>query len=288
VKTERITLGAAVTDTQRSHPSRTAHQVASLDQISRGRAILGIGAGEEFNVVPYGLPWGTAKERVKRMVEAITIIRLLWKTSRESRVNFDGATFKLVDAFLSQRPYQSSPAIYVGAFSSRRSLRVVGALADGWFAWLHTPDTFANLWSIVKDAAEAAGRSPHRIERCIHFLTAFPTKPSERKTAELVAKTALLMEKSVLTSLGYNVETAQYQHLKVGKDDVANILNAAQDVPDDFAYKVAAIGGEREVEEKIEQLSKAGVNHFAMQDLLAPKGVKKTLRRFGKIVRRFR
>ena len=222
------------------------------------------------------------------MVEAINLIRLLWKSSRQSRVNFDGLSFKLADAFLSQQPYQSNPPIYVGAFSSKRSLRVVGTLADGWFAWLHTPETFAHLWSIVKEAAEIAGRSPHKIERCIHFLTAFPTSSSDRKIAELGAKTALLMEKSVLASLGYNVETAQYQHLKVGKNDVASVLSAAQDVPNDFVYKVAAIGGEREVEEKIEQLSKVGVNHFAMQDLLAPKGVKKSIKRFGKIVKRLR
>ena len=140
----------------------------------------------------------------------------------------------------------------------------------------------------MKEAAETAGRSPHKIERCIHFLTAFPANTRERKVAELGAKTALLMEKRVLASLGYNVETPQYQHLKVGINDVTTILNAAEAVPNDFAYRIAAIGGEKEVEEKIEHLSKAGVNHFALQDLLAPKGVKKTLRRFGKIVRRFR
>ncbi|MBI2649074.1 MAG: LLM class flavin-dependent oxidoreductase, partial [Thaumarchaeota archaeon] len=51
VRTSRIKLGSGVTDPQRTHPSRTAHSVASLDTISGGRAILGIGAGEAMNVV---------------------------------------------------------------------------------------------------------------------------------------------------------------------------------------------------------------------------------------------
>ena len=58
VQTKKVKLGPAVTDTQRSHPSRTAHVATTLNHISKGRVLLGIGAGEAMNVVPYGLPWG--------------------------------------------------------------------------------------------------------------------------------------------------------------------------------------------------------------------------------------
>ena len=56
MKTRRIMLGSGVTDTQRTHPARTAHVFATIDAISRGRVILGIGAGEAMNIVPFGLP----------------------------------------------------------------------------------------------------------------------------------------------------------------------------------------------------------------------------------------
>ena len=61
-KTKKIKLGSSVTDTQRSHPARTAQCVACLDAMSRGRAILGIGAGEAMNIIPFGLPWDSPDE----------------------------------------------------------------------------------------------------------------------------------------------------------------------------------------------------------------------------------
>ena len=89
-KTRKIKLASAVTDTQRSHPARTAHAVACLDSLSGGRAILGIGAGEAMNILPFGLPWESARERVMRLEEAIQVIHLLWSSSRDERKNFSG------------------------------------------------------------------------------------------------------------------------------------------------------------------------------------------------------
>jgi alkanesulfonate monooxygenase SsuD/methylene tetrahydromethanopterin reductase-like flavin-dependent oxidoreductase (luciferase family) len=96
------------------------------------------------------------------------------------------------------------------------------------------------------------------------------------------------MEKRVLASFGYRVETAHYQHVGVGERSVSRLLEAAENVPEEYVHKVAAIGGQNEVEEKIERLSKAGVRHFAMQGLLAPSEVKRNLTLFGKVVRRYR
>ena len=135
MKTKRVRLGSAVTDVQRSHPSRTAHAVANLDVMSRGRAVLGIGAGEAMNIIPYGLPWDDAVGRVARLEEGIQLIKLLWGSSRQQSANFEGQYYHLKDAFLSQPPKQKPhPPIFVGAFSSKRALQVVGRLGNGWYA----------------------------------------------------------------------------------------------------------------------------------------------------------
>ena len=285
MKTKRIRLGSAVTDTQRSHPSRTAHAVANLDTISGGRAILGIGAGEAMNIVPYGLPWDDPSRPVTRLEEAIRVILLLWNSSRENPVNFEGRCFQLKQAFLSQQPKQTPhPPIYVGAFSSKAALQIVGRLGNGWYAWLNTPDTFKERWRIISQAAEAAGRSGEKIEPASHIMMAFPRNSAERKEAMRGAKATLVMERTVLASLGQESKISHYQRLGVLPNDVAEIMKASDDVPDDIVEQTMAIGGIKEVKEKIDSLSKAGVRHFAFADFLAPKSTRRSMKLLKRII----
>jgi phthiodiolone/phenolphthiodiolone dimycocerosates ketoreductase len=288
VRTKRIRLGSAVTDTQRSHPARTAHQVASLDQLSRGRAILGIGAGEAMNIVPYGLPWDQPQDRITRLAEAITVIRLLWSSTREKPVSYEGRFYRLENAFLSQPPKRKPyPPIYVGVFSSTRALRVVGELGDAWYSWLNTADTFKRRWAVIREAAKNAGRSHRMIVPCSHLLVAFPRNARERKMAMMSAKMTLLMEKSVLKSLGYKPAMEQYQNLGTLKMDVAKVMSAAEQVPDDFVHRICSIGDTDQVEERIEELAKSGITHFSIADLLAPVTVKRTLKKMHRTIRRY-
>jgi len=285
MKTKRVRLGSAVTDVQRSHPSRTAHAVANLDVMSRGRAVLGIGAGEAMNIIPYGLPWDDAVGRVARLEEGIQLIKLLWGSSRQHSANFEGQYYHLKDAFLSQPPRQKPhPPIFVGAFSSKRALQVVGRLGNGWYAWLNTPDTFRTRWQIISQAAIAAGRSPSEIEPASHIMMAIPRKPSERKEALKGAKATLAMEKTILKSYGQNSPIAHYQRLSVLPHDLPKITEAAELIPDDIVEKTMAIGGIEEIEEKIQSLSKAGVRHFAIADLLAPRSIRRTLPLLHKVI----
>jgi len=287
-RTKKVELASSVTDTQRCHPARTAHSVACLDAISHGRAILGIGAGEAMNIVPYGIGWERPRERCLRLAEAIQIIRLLWTSSREEPVNFTGTFYNLEKAFLSQRPAQKPyPPIYVGAIASKRALQLVGKYADGWHAWLNTPETFKKRWSIIKEAAESAGRSPKRIKATSHIMVAFPRSRSENKAALLAGKAHLLVEKNMLRELGYDTQLEQYQNLDVSKESIVRIMKAAEQVPEDAVYRVLAIRGSDDIEERVEELSKAGVTHFVIGDLMAPKTVNRTLKLFRAIIRRY-
>jgi phthiodiolone/phenolphthiodiolone dimycocerosates ketoreductase len=287
-QTRKIRLGSAVTDTQRSHPARTAHSVASVDTISRGRAILGIGAGEAMNIVPFGLPWDTASCRISRLEEAIQVIQLLWSSSREEPANFSGKHFKLLNAFLTQSSVQKPhPPIYVGAFSSKKALQVVGRRGDGWYAWLNTPELFKERWAIICDAAKSIGRSPKLIEPTSHLMMALPRNSTERKEAVMAAKTVLLLEKSTLARFGYHSEIKQYQNLGVLPQDIAWIRRTAAGVPDELVYRTMAIG-EDEIKNQISELAESGVRNFAIVDLLAPRTAKRDLKRLSRIISDYR
>jgi len=96
--TRRIRMMPAVTDTVRRHPATTAHFIATLDRISHGRAMLGIGAGELFNFQPLGdVVW---ERPVARLREALRVINALWTATREQPANFDGEIFTLRNAWL--------------------------------------------------------------------------------------------------------------------------------------------------------------------------------------------
>jgi alkanesulfonate monooxygenase SsuD/methylene tetrahydromethanopterin reductase-like flavin-dependent oxidoreductase (luciferase family) len=76
-KTDRILLGTLATDCIRRHPASIAHVLATLDNLTQGGAVLGIGTGEAMNIVPYGLPWEAPDCRVSRLEETVRIMRWL-------------------------------------------------------------------------------------------------------------------------------------------------------------------------------------------------------------------
>lgn len=289
-KTDRIMLGTGVTDTQRSHPSRTAQLVATLDVISHGRARLGIGAGEAMHVAAFGLPWESPRERISRLDETIRVIRLLWKSSAKNPVSFDGTYYHLSEAFLGQSPQQKPPPIYIGVFHSKSGLELVGKEGDGWYSWLNTPQTFSKCWQIIKGAAEAASRNPRKIEPWSHVMVAFPKNAKEERMAILSAKMLLLVERSVLASFGYVDDASHldhHQNVMASSGSVHALMHRAKNIPDDMAYRATAIGL-KEVGLKIEEFAQSGLQNFAIADLLAPRTMRRTVRVFGKILRGYK
>jgi phthiodiolone/phenolphthiodiolone dimycocerosates ketoreductase len=148
-------VGTLVTEPFRRHPMSIAQSFATLDHISKGHAVLGIGNGERENVEPYGLPFD---RQVARLEEALTIIRLLWD-SRGRPVSFDGRFWKLRDAVFNLPLYQDrAPRIWIAAHAPRM-LALTGRFGDGWVPTLRsTPAEYVGRLSAIRDAATQAGR----------------------------------------------------------------------------------------------------------------------------------
>jgi phthiodiolone/phenolphthiodiolone dimycocerosates ketoreductase len=136
--TERVKLISAVTDPIRRHPVLLAQTFLTLDHISNGRAILGIGAGEIENVEPYGLDYSNQAGKLR---EALEIIRLVWTTHEP--FSYDGRYWKLKDAVMSLRPVvpDRPPPVWVAAHGPRM-LEMAAEFGDGWIPTLLPPKDY--------------------------------------------------------------------------------------------------------------------------------------------------
>ena len=159
VLTEKTPLATSVVDTVRRHPSLLAQTALTIDHLSKGRFILGLGSGETENTVPYGFDFS---KPVARFEESLKVIRLLWES--DGPVDFEGKFYHLRHARLDTEPYNGRfPRIWIGA-SGPRMLEITGRYADGWWpagAW--TPEDYAAKLAVIRASAERAGRDPMAI-----------------------------------------------------------------------------------------------------------------------------
>ncbi|MFQ5667562.1 MAG: LLM class flavin-dependent oxidoreductase, partial [Candidatus Binatia bacterium] len=125
----RVRIGTGVTEPFRRHPATLAQAFVTIDHLTKGRAILGIGNGERENTVPYGVPFAN---RVGRLEEALTIIRRLWDSGGEP-VDFDGSVWRLRRALFATPLYKGTPPPIWVAAHAPRMLGLTGRFADGWY-----------------------------------------------------------------------------------------------------------------------------------------------------------
>lgn len=153
VSTERIRLGTAVTDSIRRHPAVLAQTFLTLDHLSEGRAILGIGVGEAENILPFGFSY---EKRASRLIEALEVIRLLWSTIEP--VDFQGDHFTLDQAILGAEPFGDRPPPIWLAAHRPRVMRAAAEYADGWLPVITDPAEYGAALGRLRAATVAAGR----------------------------------------------------------------------------------------------------------------------------------
>jgi phthiodiolone/phenolphthiodiolone dimycocerosates ketoreductase len=156
----RLRLGVGVTDSGRRNPAVTAQAAATLNLLTRGRAILGVGPGEREGNEPYGVEWS---KPVARFEEAMATIRALWDSGGKL-VTRNSPYFPLRNALFDLPPYRGKwPEIWVGAHGPRM-LRAAGRYGDAYFpAFAHRPVDYKQRLDIVRSAASDAGRDPMAI-----------------------------------------------------------------------------------------------------------------------------
>jgi coenzyme F420-dependent glucose-6-phosphate dehydrogenase len=169
--TERALIGTSVlTPTMRYHPSIVAQSFATLACLSPGRVFLGVGTGEAMNETPAtGAEWPGAKERRRRLAEALQLIRQLWT---QERVDFEGEYYRTARATIYDRPERPVP-IYVAA-SGPLAAKLAGRVADGFICTSgKRAELYTELLDALREGADTAGRDMQAIDRMIEIKVSY-------------------------------------------------------------------------------------------------------------------
>jgi phthiodiolone/phenolphthiodiolone dimycocerosates ketoreductase len=286
-KTKRIRLGTAVTDTVRLHPVSLARAALTLQHTSKGRFILGIGAGERENTEPYGIPLTKA---VSRFAESLEVIRLLWGS--RGPVDFDGEFFHLKDAALSLRPYlKRPPPIWVAAMGPRM-LEITGRFADGWLPHTMSVARYEQALTRVRAAAGAAGRDPMTITPGLVVTGMFDSsheachsalESPAMKLGALVLEAAAWREVGGIHPFGESFPgILDFTPTRLTPDEV----HAAMDkVPWEVVHALFPHGTPEEMAEYVRAYERVGLRHVVFSNITALGKPQKALSSFTALVR---
>ena len=168
--TERLRLGILVTGNTYRNPALLAKMASTVDQISNGRLILGIGAAwfkQEHEA--FGWEFPSVKERCDRLEEAVELIKMLFTS--DGPINYNGQYYKLKEAYFSpsctQKPHLP---IMVGGNGEKRTLRTLarfGDIANIDFNRPGSPEMFKHKMEVIDHHCEEFGRDPSEIKRTV-------------------------------------------------------------------------------------------------------------------------
>ena len=243
--TTRLTLGTCVYLLPLRHPTPVAKVVSTLDFISGGRLVFGIGVGGEFPA-EFSACEVPRAERGGRANESIEVLRRLWSESPEA---FAGRHFEVPAVKLAPAPAQpGGPPIWVGGRADA-ALRRAARLGDGYVGYLLTPKAFQARITRVRELAVEAGRAPSAVTGA---LLAFALVDDDRAAAESRATRALGMM--------YGAGAA------------------------DAAARYCVLGSVAECRERLAEYSAAGVEHMILSPIAGRGGLEAQLERLPRLL----
>ncbi len=237
-RTRRLLLGTAVTLLPLRPAAVVAKEATSLDILSGGRLILGVGVGGEYpkEFEACGVP---VQERGARTNEAIRLLRRLW---REDVVSHQGRFWRLNGVSLQPKPVQAGgPPIWV-AGRSEAAMRRAGRLGDGYVPYLFSPERFRDGWAKVQEYARAAGRDPAAITPALYQFISLADSYEEAKAAA-----------------------------------VADLSRRYNQPFENLVDRYVVMGTARDCVRRLEQYVEAGVRHFLLV-FIGPGGTREQVR----------
>ena len=183
-ETQRIRLGQLVMCTPFRHPPMVAKMGATLDSISDGRLILGLGAGwaeDEFKA--YSYPFEKSSTRVRRVSEATQIIRKMWT---EEKSSFKGRHYEIDNAYCYPKPVQKPhPPLMIAGSGGQLTLKAVARYADwsNFTAWFGSTEEFSGKVDVLNRHCDAVGRDIGEITKsfAVYVLIGDDRAEAEKK-----------------------------------------------------------------------------------------------------------
>ena len=290
-----VDVGTLVTEAFRRHPASIAQSFVTLDHISKGHAILGIGNGERENVEPFGMPWNY---QVSRLDEALQIINLLWK-SHGKPVSFEGRFWTLKDAIFNLPLYNNkTPRIWIASHAPRM-LGLTGKYGDGWVPALKvTAEQYRERLDVIGAAASDAGRSMDGFVAGQAIVCAIGESRDQMIEAamnsRLGAAMTLLVPAEVWREHGksHPISDDHKGFIDIVPSRVTDehIETAAQTMTPELLMSSLWAGNASEIRDEVAPLVEAGANHIIISNMGAALtgGSPRDLLRLGSLIRKLR
>jgi F420-dependent oxidoreductase-like protein len=222
--TTKVRCGSLVYSVGYRHPAVLAKAITAIDQLSGGRADMGIGAGwAEVEYAAYGIPFPDVKTRMDQLEEGIQCLRGLL---HDDVTSFDGRWFQLTEARNEPRPVQSKLPIWIGGGGEKRTLKIAAQYADGWNVPFIAPDGFAHKCAVLDQHCATVGRDPQEIKRAVNLGLAY----TEDSLVQQFGAIANRVRPGVLTGTSEEIIDRIGQYVEAGADQVNLALRAPFDL----------------------------------------------------------
>jgi len=165
---------------------------ATLDQVSGGRLLLGLGAGSQPNEHhAYGIELLSPSERISRFAEGVEVIASLL---RSEHVTFRGSYYSLDAARCEPTSLQRPLPLLVAGAGERRSIPLAARFADAWHAWT-TPEQFRHKSRVLDAACAAVGRDPADVRRLTGQVLLVGARPTTDDDPDIIGSPSLVSER---------------------------------------------------------------------------------------------
>jgi alkanesulfonate monooxygenase SsuD/methylene tetrahydromethanopterin reductase-like flavin-dependent oxidoreductase (luciferase family) len=266
MRTTTLRLGTIVLDGHRRSPAYLAHATATLDQLSKGRLMLGVGKGV-FNDTSYGF---TIDKPVSRVVDVIHVLKKLWTSDK---VTFSSNFFQLKECSIAAKPFQTPhPPLWIASFGKRMH-RIAATMGDGFITQNMPPKLFHQYVYAAKEHAIRVGKTPESVEAVYGFMPlVINDDPIEaRKIIAPAAYSFLLRHATRLSkALDYPKPWTHYKQ-----------------IPDQVLEQCFLFGTPADCAERVSQYVKAGATYIVFQTVL-PVGLKSVKRLAEALMSRFK
>ncbi|MHA2236482.1 MAG: LLM class flavin-dependent oxidoreductase, partial [Candidatus Thorarchaeota archaeon] len=264
--TENVKLISTVTEPLRRHPILLAQTFLTLDHISKGRVIFGIGAGERENVEPYGLNYSG---QVGKLREALEIIRLVWGT--QEPFDYDGRFWKLKDAVMSLRPAveDKPPPIWIASLGPKM-LELTAEFGDGWIPTILNPTSYGERLNVIHSHRKKLDRTGEFTAALWNWciLDDDPSECDRMMDTPLARAFALLLPGVEWKRLGYTHpfgdefhSLTDYIPMRYSRETTLEAINK---VPIEVLNEFYMTGGSESIISQLEDYCKIGLEHMVL------------------------
>jgi len=260
--TSRIRIGSVGTNPYTTDPAEIATYVATLDDLSEGRAVLGLGIHTEKMVEWTGID---ASDYLVRTREAVEIVRALL---RGEVVEYKGEAFQWTDqCYLRFKPFRDEVPIYVCAFGSEY-LALSGAIGDGSLPMITPPESAAYMVSEIMAGARDAGRDPAEVDiaGCGWLSLARDRGEATDVLRQMVSYFGPYLEAPALATIGLGAKDFQ----TIGRLVEAGQYREAADLVTDEMTDLAIRGTPEDVIRRIESIVDMGITQINLGGPLGP------------------